>query len=175
MSNFVDPQKAITRSIEEQFYDDDDKMILHQRSELFESRINDGKDLSHNHPAKSASMAEVEKYKPKKKLKMTQEERYRFDNYTTRIPKTKIPPFWEKRPWDKESDKMNEDEVRELKLKMYEISQIPRKDDFTFTQPPPPAARCPHIEQELELKSHSIRLSIKDHVTDDSDTDTEII
>ena len=86
------------------------KIYLHKTAELFESRINDGIDQENKHPAQAAQLASIEYNTSKKKMKMTQDEKDRYENYETFVPKTKIPPFWEERPWDTEDDKMSEEE-----------------------------------------------------------------
>ena len=156
------------------------KLDLHKKAEFFESRINDViegyQDL---HPSKSAEMAITTPIPTNKKQSMTYEEKLRFNNYTQYVPKTKIPSFWEPRPWDKEEDKMTEDENRDVLYQIYTFNKVPSKSSFTFhnrTEKP----ICPHFdgddpEDRIGDQIHSIRLSIKDHLTDDSDTDIDTL
>ena len=156
------------------------KIDLHKKAEFYESRINDVIDGYQNiHPSKSAEMAIKIPIPTNKKQSMTYEEKLRFNNYKQTVPQTKIPLFWEPRPWDKEEDKMTEEENRDIMFRVYTLNKVPSKSSFTFhnrTDTP----ICPHFDDISSPNSshqevHSIRLSIKDHLTDDYDTDTDTL
>ena len=155
------------------------KLELHKKAELFESRINDAKEGYESfHPSLSSKMASNTLTPPRKKQGMSEDEKMRYDNYEQHVPVTKIPPFWEPRPWDKEENKMTEDEGKEIQFKIYKWNKTPSKSNFTF-HPYKKGAICPHFDEPETIASgdqiHSVRLSVKDHFTDDYDTDTDIL
>ena len=175
----MDEKAALIAAYKQDIRTSQEKLNLHQKAELYESRINDAIDGYENfHPAESAGLAASLLALPKKKVKLNAEENERFNNYALNIPNTKIPLFWPSRPWDLEENKMSQKESTELQYNIFKWNQIPEESKFTFhnfSEGP----LCKHIDTELGDEDtpifHSIRISIKEHITDDYDTDTELI
>ena len=163
----------------EQLYQE--KLNLHKKAELYESRINDGKEgYEELHPAKCAAMAVHSKSDEQNDHKMDESEDERFNNYQSIIPETRIPSFWQKRIWDDQTRKMTKEEETKLLGKLSLWKEVPSKDDFTFNNRKP-SALCPHVEtpytEGRKSYRHSIRFSRKYmlYQTDDSDTDEELL
>ena len=157
------------------------KLELHKKAELFESRINDGKSgYEEIHPAISAELAATERDSSDEELKMEQEENDRYQNYETIVPVTKIPSFWEPRPWDQSENKMSKEDENTLHAKITDWKDPPPIDKFTFNNRPNTAI-CPHSEipstDGKKSYKHSIRLNKRYQFfeTDDTDTDEELL
>ena len=158
-----------------------EKLELHKKAELFETRINDGKEgYEEIHPAKSAEMASNETNNQKDGLQMEQEEEERFHNYTPLIPFVKIPSFWEKRIWDDDETKMDPEEEKKLIEKIEIWNEPSEANDFTFNNRNKNAI-CPHMEipsnEGKRTYRHSVHIpKIKSCLdTDDTDTDNELL
>lgn len=148
----------------------------HRRIELFETRIIDGIIESNPHPFEAVEFARTKFIdKNKKRIKMSQEETDRYDNYEPEKTTPKIPNFWPKRVWDKPEHYMTNAESILLKSRINEMNQIESKDSFKFVQfPLPYHPVCPRMNSDQDpITQHNLTLSMLDHGTD-SDTDQDI-
>lgn len=90
----------------------------HMRLEIIESRINDGIDEVHLHPALSS---EIEN--KREELKITKSELKLKANYRFHKEEKKIPKFWEPRIWDNQKDVMDQEESDKLYCEIVRLQE----------------------------------------------------
>ena len=158
-----------------------EKLELHKKAELYETRINDVKEgYEELHPAKSAEIASKKPSNQEESLQMEQDEEERFHNYTPLIPFVKIPSFWEKRFWDDDDRKMDKNEETKLCEKIEKWMETPSMSEFTFNNRSNNIT-CPHMEipsgEWKRTYKHTVRFPKKYNCmdTDDTDTDNELL
>lgn len=145
------------------------KQIFHMKAELFETRINDGLDLSRTHPAEAVTAATKAK-----SIKMNDDERGRYENYEEKLQNQMIPRFWEKRVWDTDENIMSDENTLKTQRRIEELLTIAQPDEFTFTNVQESDLICPPTNTIREKRNRVVVLSLNDHFTDESETDIEI-
>ena len=150
-----------------------EKIEKHKLAELFESRINDGKDTEHHHPALAANLLENSKI-----IKKSKEEIDRYNNYNLIKPNYKIPLFWEKRIWDQSNNNFyNELETLEIEKKnnnfFFQLIDLNSQQNLIYLKK---KLFCPKPSNpKNNLNKIPIILSVMEFDTDGTDTDLEII
>jgi hypothetical protein len=142
-----------------------DLIAMHQKIELFESRIQSGQDPHYKHPAMAREAANSDPIPIR-----NPEDIAKYERYTELSLPVVVPQFWPSRPWDK--DFLRIDESDRLKAVIAELDKPPIFDRIDGVPHSPMKWKKPPSSAPKRVRPPPIvLLRLASCVTDDDDTD----